>query len=124
MASKKPRLLCRDIYSYVAHNTSLNRKQVQECFEGYSKLIMELIQSDLTDRELTIPLPQLGNFYFSKRKGKPNGSTYKMFAKRLEPKMEIRTYYNDPSYYVLKLRVARKVNLILKEVSKFYEHEE
>ena len=74
-----PKILSTEIYTYIANNTSLERKQVKECFEAYGDMIVGFIESNYTPEDLTVLLPKIGTFYFHKHKGRKNGSTYKFF---------------------------------------------
>ena len=109
-----PRILAKDLYSYIAANTSLTREQVQECFQSYSNMIMELVESKYSTNDLTITLPHLGNFYFQYFKGRKNGSTYFQWGKT-------HVANNEPSFYRIKFKAYNKVNAALKEKTKTYE---
>ena len=109
-----PRILSRDIYTYIANNTSLEKKQVRECFKAYGDMMVELIDSDYTPEDLTILLPKIGTFYFCKHKGRKNGSTYKFYGKEVIAN-------NEKSYYKLKFKTCHQLNSRVKEKTKYYE---
>ena len=109
-----PKILSREIYTYIANNTSLEKKQVKECFEAYGDMILGFVESNYTPEDLTILLPKLGTFYFHKHKGRKNGSTYFQWGKT-------HVANNEPSFYRIKFKAYNKVNAALKEKTKTYE---
>jgi len=109
-----PKILSREIYKYISNNTGLTTKQVKQCFEAYGDMIIGLVESNYTPDDLTVLLPKLGTFYFHKRKGRKDGSTYYFYGKEVTAK-------NEMSYYRLKFKTFHQVNAILKEKTKHHE---
>ena len=109
-----PRILSRDIYDYISNNTSLEPKQVRECFKAYGDMMVGLIESNYTPEDLTVLLPKLGTFYFHKHKGRKNGSTYKFYGKEVVAN-------NEKSYYRLKFKTCHQINALIREKTEHYE---
>lgn len=115
-----PRIKSEEIYRYICHNTSLKKWQVKECFNCYRDMLIGILGSKYTDNDITISLPNVGDFYFCKVNGRKKGTVYKM-PKNL--KNEIVTLVaKGTSWYKLKFKVYPKINNILKE--KTFETEE
>lgn len=117
-----PNLKAEDVYSYVATKTDLSFNQVKQCFIAYADMLEDIAINKYTDKDLTIPLPHVGNFYFVKHTGRKSGSTYSFFK---EPKVKgskkITLEKNEPSYYHLKLKVGKKIRDSVKKHTMFYE---
>ena len=109
-----PKILSREIYKYISNNTGLTTTQVKQCFEAYGDMIIGLVESNYTPDDLTILLPKLGTFYFHKRTGRKDGSTYYFYGKKVTAK-------NEMSYYRLKFKTLHQINAILKEKTKHHE---
>ena len=109
-----PKILSREIYTYIANNTSLSKAQVKECFMAYGDMMLGLIESNYTPEDLTVLLPKIGTFYFHKRQGRKNGSTYKFYGKEVVAN-------NEMSYYRLKFKTCHQLNARIKEKTKHYE---
>ena len=117
MGSKKktnPRILSNEIYLYISNRTSLSKRQVAECFKEYRRMVDEIIDSNYTPDDLTILLPNMGEFYFHKKKGRKDGSTYYLYGKPMIAK-------NEMSYYRLRFKVRTRLNALLKEKTKHHE---
>ena len=110
----EPKILAREIYKYISDKTDLTTKQVRQCFDTYGKMMIELIENNYTPEDLTIVLPKIGTFYFHKRKGRKDGSTYYFYGKKVTAK-------NEMSYYRLKFKTFHQINAILKEKTKHHE---
>lgn len=110
-----PRLINKDVYRFIASNSSLNQKQVEECFNVYKDMIYQLGTSQYIDEDITIPLPNIGYFYFTKRIGRKAGTTYKM---PVRVKNEIRTVTleeDEPTTHLLRFRVSVTLAKLIKE---------
>lgn len=118
MGSKKktnPRILSKEIYTYIANHTSLSTRQVAECFREYRHMVDEIIDNNYTPHDdLTILLPNMGEFYFHKKTGRKDGSTYYLYGIPMIAK-------NEFSYYRLRFKVRTQLNALLKEKTKHHE---
>ena len=110
-----PRILCNDIYAYIANNTSLEKKQVKECFKAYGDMMVGLVESNHRPEDLTVILPKIGTFYFHKHKGRKNGSTYKFYGKEVVAN-------NEKSYYRLKFKTCHQLNKLVRTKTEQYEY--
>ena len=117
MGSKKkinPRILSDEIYAYISNHTNLTKRQVADCFREYRHMVDGIIESNYTPDNLTILLPNMGEFYFHKKKGRKDGSTYYYYG-------EPRIAQNEMSYYRLRFKVRTQLNALLKEKTKHHE---
>ena len=117
MGNKKktnPRILSQEIYTYISNNTNLTKEQVRDCFNAYRNMIMGIVDSNYAPNDLTIVLPKMGEFYFKKKIGRKDGSTYYLYGKKMIAKGEL-------SYYKLRFKVRNQINSLLKEKTKYHE---
>ena len=118
-----PRLNARDIENYISSKTSLTQPQVKECFRALKDIIQGIAEDSHFNDKITITLPQIGQFYFVKQKGRKRGSTYTVFDGCNEKKTVILTK-PKPSYYILRLKVFRRIHDSIMESTKFVEEDE
>lgn len=118
-----PRLLNIDVYNYIAENSSLTIEQVKECFKVYCNFVKALSCNIHRPKELTIPLPNLGHFYYLVVKGRKKGSTYKIpkqFGKDTSDKeiITITLEEDEPNFDKIRFKVSPTLLNELKESSK------
>lgn len=123
----RPQVSIKDIYSYIANNTSLTTVQVKECFEAYRDMVYSIAMSDFVDVGLKIPFPSIGSFQFFKRKGLKKGSTYTnigYYNERQESNEKVVRDKDTEAYYLLRLKLYPNFVKSIKEKTKFFEVEE
>lgn len=127
-AKKKtnPRILSKDIYSYIAHNSSLTVNQVRECFDTYYSMMIDLASSGYRMNDLTVCFPKLGSFYFIKIKGRKKGTVYHLplVNEDSSKSATITLEKDEPSFSKMRFRCSPTLLKKLKEVSKHYEEEQ
>lgn len=113
---QNPRLVTPDICSYIASKSNnLTKPQVLECFRLYHQMITDIFTSNCLDETMTVTLPYIGHFHVIKRHGRKKGSTYKLFDIPTELKED------EPSYYILKFKIFKKLFEAVKDKTKYYE---
>ena len=74
-----PRVLSSDLYAQIAKSSdNLTVSQVKECFQIYAKMLNGVIESNYKSSNLEFVLPNIGIFYFVKKKGKTGKKIYKL----------------------------------------------
>ena len=117
MGSKKktyPRILSNEIYTYISNHTDLSKRQVADCFREYRNMIVGIIESNYTPKDLAILLPNMGEFYFREKKGRKDGSTYYLYGQPIIAQ-------NELSYLKLMFKVRTQIRTLLKEKTKHHE---
>ena len=111
MAKSNPRLLSEDIIKYVSQQSSLNQKQVEECFDAYSRIILSLCLSEDRPTNMTISMPKLGVFKFVTIKGRKKEGNYKVPSKKngVYQKMEnLNMKHDELDYERIKFKIFDK----------------
>lgn len=113
-----PRLLSPEIYRYIVNNSEqgLNAKQVAECFQLYARMLSELYMSPYAEKDMTVLLPHIGNFYLVKWNGRKGGSTYKLFDEKV-----VTLDKSEPSFYRIKFKIFKTLYEGVKNKTKHYE---
>lgn len=106
-----------EIINVLAKSTSCTIPQVQEIFLALEKLVYTVIDSNYSD-DISITLPYLGKIYFSKKKGKKAGSTYKVGGFSKGEELKIVTVEEDqPDYLRIEFKFNPKIQKETREKS-------
>lgn len=119
----KPNIHARDMYGYIASITGLSVPQVRSCFQAYYQMLHQIATSDCVDLGLKIPLPHIGNFYFSKHMGCKKGSTYSnvdYLNGVSDQRVAIRDK-DEPNYYALKFSIFNSLKKDVKKNTKNFK---
>lgn len=103
------RILSSDIYSFISKNTSLSKEQVRECFQAYYKMLYSLIESEYKSPDMQIVLPNIGNFYFTRKKGKKKGQKIKIPNLTNGGEDVIILEEDEPDYEIIKFRIYTRL---------------
>lgn len=103
------RILSSDIYSFISKNTSLSKAQVRECFQAYYKMLYSLIESEYKSPDMQIVLPNIGNFYFTRKKGKKKGQKIKIPNLTNGGEDVIILEEDEPDYEIIKFRIYTRL---------------
>lgn len=103
------RILSSDIYSFISKNTSLSKTQVRECFQAYYKMLYSLIESEYKSPDMQIVLPNIGNFYFTRKKGKKKGQKIKIPNLTNGGEDVIILEEDEPDYEIIKFRIYTRL---------------
>lgn len=114
------RLCQEEIESYIASKTSLNKKQVKECFKVYAEIIKQIYSDNNIDKSMTIPLPYIGKFYLIKQTGRKDGTRY-LLPDLYGGKGVWKIAKNEPSYYKLKFKIFNNMAECIKKGTSFIE---
>lgn len=115
------RLIQEDIASYISSKTSLNKRQVKECFKTYAEMIKELYGDINVDKNMEVSLPYIGKFYLMKVKGRKNGTKY-LLPDLYGGKGKWITAKDEPSYYRVKFKVGNGILEFVKKETSFIEN--
>lgn len=107
----------KEVIKVLSKTTSCTIPQVQEVFLALEKMIYTLIDSNYSE-DISITLPYIGKIYFSKKKGKKAGSTYKVgnFTKNGEMK-EVVVKEDQPDCLRLSFKFFPKIQDEVKKKS-------
>lgn len=116
-----PRVLCADLYAQIAKSSdNLTINQVKECFQIYAKLLNGVIESSYKSSDLEFCLPNIGTFYFVKKKGRKGKKTYKLpnLLDKDYKQQIIEKEGDGLDYEIIKFRISKNIKNKVKEASK------
>lgn len=117
---ESPRLRQEEIASYISSKTSLNRKQVKECFDAYAEMIKSIYSDNNTNKDMEISLPHVGKFCLVKRTGRKNGTKY-LLPDLYGGEGTWKIAKDEPSYYSIKFKVGTTLFETVKKGTSFIE---